>query len=731
MSQEDYDNLYEVEFAPIIEFYKNGGKIKLHTSIDDSLKRGLKRLTQDHKYSTPTDQNPSQTLKNSLLKIEKAKQNRGVNYFQDISKLETDEKGRINQASFLRHARKDRNLPGLTLDDVDGKHWYGSRSIELVNQAYVMEAGFKKPRNHKNGTPIKYEKDNNLIFLGEENGGKIDEIFKEVFSSLETDKKAQIFIPINHSNVHWSTLEVEVTKGTDGKFSIQNSYFDPSGAGAPIKRTDDLVLQSAQNNFGQHFEKLQSHGYHTKRQVDGSSCGPISSWYVGQRAKGLSCGNKDESFEPGALDLRLAQIRCISKNIGGEEAQTTQRSYNKPRITVASSPESPNTTEAQKKCEHILMKLNEVKNSEFSFFHSSIRGIFVAELEKFYGASEFPAAKDTAELFQNVQTTIESKFLSGSDAANFLKSVVTSFENNDSQALKMLSDRYKEDLSTPAPPSKPAKTAPAEKIFLTAESGKKINIEKAAIEKLGSVFSAAVSSRKIPREKRKELFSDLKKLAIQGLSTKALIAKELDKEPHEKVTQVESVNFNEKSETAEKIKVGEKNITVETDPKADSSGKLKIKFGERYVRKEFENITFEDGRTRPEEFGNNSFANCKFTQYDLSAIKGKTIKFANCTFDKNCTLPFDLEALDTIGFSGCKFSEDLVKNLSPDIKNKIGIEGADNDGFYSTPKVQYIPQSDLKEAKDKGTKLVKPSTIPFTSGLKAQLKTAPSERTAS
>ena len=38
----------------------------------------------------------------------------------------------------------------------------------------------------------------------------------------------------------------------------------------------------------------------------------------------------------------------------------------------------------------------------------------------------------------------------------------------------------------------------------------------------------------------------------------------------------------------------------------------------------------------------------------------------------------------------------------------------------------------LKEAKDKGTKLVKPSTIPFTSGLKAQLKTtAPSERTAS
>jgi hypothetical protein len=56
------------------------------------------------------------------------------------------------------------------------------------------------------------------------------------------------------------------------------------------------------------------------------------------------------------------------------------------------------------------MKLNEVKNSEISLFHSSITEIFVAALEIFHGPSEFSAAKDTAELFQNVQRTIEPEF---------------------------------------------------------------------------------------------------------------------------------------------------------------------------------------------------------------------------------------------------------------------------------------------------------------------------------
>ena len=718
--QEDYDNLYDVEFAPIIEFYKNGGKVECDTSINNN-EYPFTRIVPNSRYTTPIDQNSFQTLKESLSKITQAKQTFEEDYLEHISQLETDDRGYITQESFFRHGRKNRGLPGLTTNDVDGRYWYSGGSIDLVNKAYVLDAGFKSTDSSSNLTRL-YEKDGNLIFLGQENCRDIGEAFKAI-KNLSQNKKAQIFIPINRHGTHWETLEIEVERGSDDKFSIQNSYYDPLGTPTVYNDFKDLINKSAEKLLG--TEKIKSSTSKTQnasKQSDCSSCGPVSCWYVGQRAGGKDCFKSTEqpNFAPGALDLRLAQIRLVSKNIGSQ-AQNLHRCYNKPRpLATTATPTRTipvNTSDAQSKCKEILLSLSKVSDTEFGATHSFVREIFSEELEKFKDPRVRNAATTLDDLFANAGQTANREFVIVGN--NALTEAINAFKIGTNKGLEFLSKLHQ--------------NYPAEKIFLTDKSGKEIEIEKAAIKKLGSVFKAAFSSGKIPREKRKELFSELKELAIQGLSTKALIATELDKKTHEKVTLIKSVNFNEKSETAEKIKVGEKNITVETGPKADSSGKLKIKFGERYVRKEFSGITFVDSSVKDEEFGDNSFANCNFIQCDLFAIKGKTIKFANCTFDKDCTLPFDLETLETIGFSGCKFSETLVKSLSSDIQNKIGIEGAPQDGFYSNRKVQYIPKSDLWKARVgyTGSKPQKPSTIPFTSGLNTQLRATTSERTAS
>lgn len=718
LSQEDYDNLYDVEFAPIIEFYKNKGEVKFGTSFIDTRKYPLTRLVPNSQYTTSIDQKPFQTLKESLSKITQAKQTHKGNYLEHISQLEIDDRGYITQESFFRHLRKNRNLPGLTNNDVDGRYWYSGGSIDLVNKAYVLDAGFEV--DNTIDTPL-YKKNGNLIFLGKENCRDIDEAFKALKDKLGQNQKAQIFIPINLYNTHWETLEIEVERGSDNKFSIQNSYYDPLGKPTAYNDFENLINRSAKKLLG--TENITISTPKTQdalKQGDHTSCGPVSCYYVGQRARGESCGTKEQSFLSGALDLRLEQIRLVSRNIGSQ-AQNLHSCYNKPRpLPTKATPTRTipaTTSDAQNKCEEILLSLLGVSDDKFGAAHSFVQEIFLEERRKF-SEGALNAAKTLDDLFTNAKNTAKKEFIIL--GKNALTEAIDAFKTSTDKGLEFLSKLHQ--------------NYPAEKIFLTDKSGKEIEIEKAAIEKLGSVFRYAVSSGKIPREKRIELFSELKKLAIQGLSTKALIATELDKKPHEKVTQIESVNFNEKSETAKKITVGEKNITVETGPKADSSGKLKIKFGERYVRKEFESITFADDPTKPGEFGNNSFTNCTFKKCDLSAIGDKTIKFANCTFDKDCMLPFDLKTLETIGFSGCKFSENLVQSLSQDIKDKIGIERTPKAGFYSNRKVQYIPKSDLLKTRIGYTdpsQPQKPSTIPFTSGLKAQLKTAPSERTAS
>ena len=705
LSQEDYYNLYDVEFAPIIEFYKNKGAVIFDSSITPE-EYPSARFVPDSQYTTTIDQKPFQTLKESLSKITQAKQTHKGNYLEHISQLETDDRGYITQESFFRHCRKNHDLPGLTTDDVDGRYWYSGGSIDLVNKAYVLDAGFKVD----NTIDTLYEKNGNLIFLGKENCRDIDEAFEALKGKLGKNQKAQIFIPINRHGTHWETLEIEVERGSDDKFSIQNSYYDPLGTPTVYNDFKDSINRSAKRLLGtENITSSTSKAQDAFKQGDHTSCGPVSCYYVGQRARGESCGTKEQNFLSGALDLRLEQIRLVSRNIGSQ-AQNLHSCYNKPRTLPAKATPTRTipvtTSNAQSKCEEILLSLSKVSDTEFGATHSFVREIFLEELEKFRDPVARNAATTLDGLFTNAKRAAEIEFVTVDN--NVLTKAINALEISTDRGLDFLSKLHQ--------------NYPAEKIFLTDESGKKIEIEKAAIKKLGSVFRAAVSSGEIPRERRIELFSDLKKLAIKGLSTKALIAIELDKKPHQKVTSVESVNFNKKPETAE------------TGPKADSSGKLKIKFGERYVRKEFSGITFVDSSVKDEEFGDNSFTNCTFKGCDLSAIKDKTIKFANCTFDKDCTLPFDLETLETIGFSGCKFSETLVKSLSLDIQNKIGIEVEPQDGFYSNRKVQYIPKSDLWKAKVGYTgpsKPQKPSTIPFTSGLNAQLRATTSERTAS
>ena len=201
LSQEDYDNLYDVEFAPIIEFYKNKGEVKFGTSFIDTSKYPLTRLVPDSQYTTSIDQKPFQTLKESLSKITQAKQTHKGNYLEHISQLEIDDRGYITQESFFRHLRKNRDLPGLTNNDVDGRYWYSGGSIDLVNKAYVLDADFKVD----NTIDTLYEKNGNLIFLGKENCRDIDEAFKALRDKLGKNQKAQIFIPINPYDTHWET----------------------------------------------------------------------------------------------------------------------------------------------------------------------------------------------------------------------------------------------------------------------------------------------------------------------------------------------------------------------------------------------------------------------------------------------------------------------------------------------------------------------------------------------
>ena len=95
----------------------------------------------------------------------------------------------------------------------------------------------------------------------------------------------------------------------------------------------------------------------------------------------------------------------------------------------------------------------------------------------------------------------------------------------------------------------------------------------------------------------------------------------------------------------------------------NASEAFTIKFGQRYVRKNFIGSSADKKlEFKGDDFGDNSFANCTFTNCDFSKNSGKRINFVNCTFGEGCILPENLSNKNN-NFAGCKFHETLFTQI--------------------------------------------------------------------
>jgi serine/threonine protein phosphatase PrpC len=471
LGKEDFLNLFDTEFEPIIEFYKNHGNVVLDNinkkTIEawgkdrDYILGQLGRIKPDSRLTTdflPKEKN-FENLKNSLEEIEKAKSSDFNNYLKEIAELKTDSRGLITQKSFLKYARKNKDLKNLDTNDVDGNFWYAGTSIDLIRKAYVLDAGFKE-----NQAKSRFEKDGNLVFLQNEiaSTGLLDlkELFKQIRKDLRSNKKAQIFLPVNFYNGHWTTLEIEIEKDQNGSFSINCNHYNSMGSGYS-QHLDDQIKQQVKETFENAPQNLKIRK--TKQQKDGSSCGPISCWCVGERVNGRKAESQD-SFESGALDLRLNQIKLIYNQIDAPSAFKTYICYEKPRVltkrqtsnsnqSVAKSSSTNtketkitnNISEPQKTCEEILIKLNSVTENEFGFFHSCVRDIFGGELQKIKNHDDNQFAKTNEELFKNAKKQAESFVSSDAQVSKVLTEALNLFQQNKyDEAINFLTEKFKE-----------------------------------------------------------------------------------------------------------------------------------------------------------------------------------------------------------------------------------------------------------------------------------------------
>ena len=126
------------------------------------------------------------------------------------------------------------------------------------------------------------------------------------------------------------------------------------------------------------------------------------------------CFKSTGHFAPGALDLRLEQIRLVSRNIGSQ-AQNLHSCYDKPRPLPAKTTPTrtipATTSDAQNKCEEILLSLLEVSDDKFGAAHSFVREIFLKELEKFNDPIFLNAATTLDDLFTNAKKTAKREFI--------------------------------------------------------------------------------------------------------------------------------------------------------------------------------------------------------------------------------------------------------------------------------------------------------------------------------
>ncbi len=427
----EYQNLFDVEFAPIIKFYKNHGQVNgKATSSLPRIQKELNRLTPDSQITAPDTKDSFDTLKAELSNIEISKHTSGKEQFlAKIAELEIDADGYITQGSFFRHYRKDKTLPGLTKDYIDGNYWYGSKSIQTSYEAYILDAGFAQDAENKR----LYKKGDNLVFVGMETESHIGrsadltDTFQSIRRKLKKNNTAKIFVPVNHNKAHWTMLEVTVTRGADGKFAVYNRYFDPSGYARKIRGFDDTIESNTKTVFGDTTPFI-SIAQESKKQSDASSCGPISCYYVKQRLEGKLCGQSGEKFEPGARDLRSDQVKLVAKHF---DEVVTEGYYRSLRSKV------PNTTNTSVRTENDYLKaleaLEEVPEGEFGFFHSAVSEIILEA-----ATSDISAADRDDFIEKKV-----SEFEVNPEDSSFLKDCVKGLlSKNKEQAIEDLKQKY-------------------------------------------------------------------------------------------------------------------------------------------------------------------------------------------------------------------------------------------------------------------------------------------------
>ncbi len=441
-SEGDFLNLFDTEFEPIINFHKNGGYVELSSNLMQNLEvrisqEGIRHIEKNFGRFVENsrikgrelEESDFQVLMESLSRINSKENGDLNNYLRELSNLRTDERGIITKESFVKHARINPNLKGLNINDVDGRYWYGGGSVDIVRKAYLLEAGFTEFDWQKN----LFAKGNDIIFLGSENLGdqkKLKELCRIIARGLERQQEVHMFFPVNTSCTHWTNLEIEIKTQPDSKFLVNSHYYDPLGKFMADVQTAKHLNQKFIGIFGKDLvaqeSKLLIHS--AKRQSDLNSCGPVSCWYVKQRINKNSCDD-NKSFEVGALELRLEQLKVVSKNLGSGAGYNLYNCYQKPRGVVDENKNQ--ISAAQTKCQEILRSLAKINLKNFGFYHSVLRELFVQASDENLTTNK--------ELFKKIKSYLE-EFQINKDQKEFLASVIyklqsgISFEDSFKQA---------------------------------------------------------------------------------------------------------------------------------------------------------------------------------------------------------------------------------------------------------------------------------------------------------
>lgn len=491
MSDADYLNLFDVEFAPIVNFYKHHGTVQFQkgsqngVSKDGYVSKQLARINVSSLNSQENcfdeDLNRS-VLKSSLEHITQEKSRLGADYLESLSALEFDAFSKITQESFERHYRKNGSLKDLRETDLDGKYWYPGGTVSAAMFAYAKEAGMELVEKGQAGIINEELIEENLIqysvltgkgktvFLGEEI--RLDDVEEDLtallekeFAKLKDGSRAapeQMFFPINLGDAHWTIVEINVARVGE-KFIIDRTYFNPFGSQIEIA-VDDVVKAAATkvftNNLTLHEPQAEKNA---TNQGDVTSCGPVSCKYVQEKIQGATLtGGK---FADGAQTIRLEQLALIAKHYNPEKAYNIYNvAFNARKNDKGTYPIHISKIDNMVNLDQIisvlerLETLKETTDDQFGFYHSIVREIILGELDKSLDPNVKSAANEQ-EFFKNLVEAAKN-YNTHTDNA-FLVSVMENLADSREDAFKMLSQKHKGNSvkpSTPVQRKKPIQT---------------------------------------------------------------------------------------------------------------------------------------------------------------------------------------------------------------------------------------------------------------------------------